>query len=287
MAVMVRDNPGITEIEIQQLRTYFQLDQPITTRYLMWIWNLIHLNFGFSYSRNAPVESIIWPYFLQTLKLQMTAIAFTVPLSIYLGVKSARKQNSISDIGVRIFSIVGLSIPIFVLGTILILMFSFYLPIFPYGDAYSTLSSPLFGNPFLDSLWHLVLPTITLSLSYFAVYVGLTRSNMLEVIRLDYILSAKASGLPEKTIYYRHALKNAILPVVTQTGVWIGQGVASAPVTETIFNWPGLGYLFVRALDDFDAPLVMAIALVLSVMVIVSTMVVDALYAALDPRLRK
>ena len=207
-------------------------------------------------------------------------------MSIYLGIRAARKRNSITDHAITSFSIVGLSIPVFVLGTLLILVFAFYSTIFPYGGAYSTLRPPLFGNQVLDQLWHLVLPAITLSFSNIALFTGLTRTNMQEIMRLDYIQSDRASGLSEGTIYYKHALKNAMLPIITSAGIWIGQGIALSPVTETVFTWPGLGYLFVQSLENFDVPLIMAISLILAVMVIVSNLVVDILYAYFDPRLR-
>jgi peptide/nickel transport system permease protein len=200
---------------------------------------------------------------------------------------SARKQYSKMDMSVTTFSMLGISMPVFFTGLLALLVFAYILPWFPGGGYVSGGSSPLlFGNYFIDHLWHLTLPMLILTFADMATVVMLVRSSMLEVLRQDYVLAASASGLSEGTVVYRHALRNALIPVVTYIGLYLGGMLAGAPVTETVFNWPGLGRLFVSATSDLDFPIIQAVTMVITLMTLAANLATDILYAYIDPRIR-
>ena len=184
-------------------------------------------------------------------------------------------------------ALVGTSIPIFFLGIVFILSFGYYLGWFPSGGAQSTIPSQYFlGDQTLDQIWHLTLPTAVYTFALLAPIVLLVRSSMLEVLRQDYILAARASGLSERTVIYKHALKNALIPIVTYIGLYFGGLLAGAPITETVFNWPGVGRLFVDATNVLDFPIVQGIVVLITLMTLVANIITDLTYAYIDPRIR-
>jgi ABC-type dipeptide/oligopeptide/nickel transport system permease component len=204
-------------------------------------------------------------------------------IGIPVGVFSAKHQYSKSDYAITTVAIFGYSMPTFWLGIMLIIIFSFYLGWLPSSGAISV-SYAWWGNSFLDRIAHLILPTAVLTYVSLATIVRLVRSNMLEVLRQDYILAARASGLSERTVTYRYALRNAISPVVTIIGLGFGAALAGAPALETTFSWPGLGYAFTQAALNLDIPLVQGITIVITIMVLVANLITDLVYAVIDPR---
>ncbi|HYA21610.1 MAG TPA: ABC transporter permease [Thermoproteota archaeon] len=281
-------HPNITESQREALRRYYGLDQPIPIQYLNWLSHLLVGDFGRSLYGGRPVNSLIGDWLWETIKLSLIGTLLALAIAIPVGVNSALKQYSLTDAIVTTSSIFGVSMPTFWIGIVLILVFSFWLGWLPSSGAYGFPKSwPLFGieSPIVDAIAHLILPVAVLTYVEQALYVRLTRSQMLEVMRQDYILAAKASGLPEGKITYKYALRNAITPVITYAGIAIGGIVGGAPMTETVFSWPGLGRRFVEAATLLDFPVVMGITMIITVMVLIANLIVDISYAFLDPRI--
>jgi len=267
---------------LKALEIYYHLDKPVWLRFLYWLWDVIHLNLGVSIS-GRPVISQIGPWTFTTLELQVLALILSVVIGIPVGVFSAKHQYSKSDYAITSVAIFGYSMPTFWLGIMLIVVFSFYLGWLPSSGAISV-SYPWWGSRILDPIAHLILPTAVLTYVSLATIVRLVRANMLEVLRQDYILAARASGLSERTVTYRYALRNAISPVVTIIGLGFGAAMAGAPALETTFSWPGLGYAFTQAALNLDIPLVQGITIVITIMVLIANLVTDLVYAVVDPR---
>jgi peptide/nickel transport system permease protein len=282
-------HPNITEGQREALRRYYGLDQPIPLQYINWLVHLLQGDFGKSLYGGRPVNQLIGDWFWETIKLNLIALLLALAIAIPVGVHSAVKQYSISDAVVTTVSIFGVSMPVFWIGIVLILIFSFWLGWLPSSGAYGfPMLWPLFGieNSFVDAVAHIILPVAVLTYVQLALYVRLTRAQMLEVLRQDYILASKASGLPDNKVIYKYALRNAITPVITYAGISIGGIVGGAPMTETVFNWPGLGRRFVEAASLLDFPVVMGITMIITVMILIANLIVDISYAMLDPRIR-
>jgi ABC-type dipeptide/oligopeptide/nickel transport system permease component len=287
--LMTAFNPRIKQEAIQNLYAYYGLDKPLYEQFFLYLWNLFQGNLGNSYiiRGGTAVSTLIGDYAWETFKLQLAALFFSVLIAIPVGVLSARKQYSKVDITVTTTSLVGTCIPIFYMGIVAILIFSYYLGWFPPFGAHTLLAERyLLGNYTLDELWHMVLPTAVLTFAELAPIVLLVRSSMQEVLRQDYILAARAGGLSERTVVYKHALRNALIPVVTYVGLYFGAMLAGAPVTETVFNWPGVGRLFVEAIDKLDFPVIMGITVLITIMTLIANLITDITYAYIDPRIR-
>jgi len=279
-------NPHITEVQRQALRHYLGLDKPVLDQYFQWLTELFTLNLGYSFS-SGLVSSLIAEKVWATLELQLLGLIFSLVIAIPIGVLSARKRYSILDVSITNSSLIGTSIPIFFLGVAFILVFGYHLHWFPSGGFQSTLPSQYpYGSLVLDQLWHLVLPVTVYTLALLAPVVLLVRSSMLEVLRQDYILAARASGLSERTVIYKHGFRNALIPIVTYVGLYFGGLLAGAPVTETIFNWPGVGAQFVVSTTQLDFPVIQAIVVLITLMTLVANLITDVTYAYIDPRIR-
>ncbi len=282
-------NPRITEAQRQLLRNYFGLDQPIHLQYLHWLAELFVLDLGNSYTigGGAAVATLIAQRIWATLEIQLAGLILSLVISIPIGVLSARRRYSKLDVMVSSAALMGTSIPIFFLGIVFILVFGYDLGLFPAGGAASTVSSQYpFGSSLADALWHMALPVGVYTFAILAPVVLLVRSSMLEVLRQDYILSARACGLKERTVVYKHGLRNALIPVVSYVGLYFGGLVAGAPITETVFNWPGIGQLFVQATNTLDFPTIQGIVVVITLMTLVANLLTDIAYAYIDPRIR-
>ena len=287
--LMLAFKPTIRPEAIEALRRYYGLDQPLYYQFFLYIWNLFQGDLGNAYSiaGGTAVTTLIGNYAWETFKLQLSALFFSLLIAIPIGVLSARKQYSKLDVSVTTVSLVGTCIPVFYMGIVAILIFSYYLGWFPPFGAHTLLAGRyLFGSYALDELWHMVLPTAVLTFATIAPVVLLIRSSMLEILRQDYILAARAGGLSERTVIYKHAMKNALIPVVTYVGLYFGAMLAGAPITETVFNWPGLGRLFVQAISGLDFPVIMGVTVFITLMTLIANLVTDITYAYIDPRIR-
>lgn len=282
-------NPRITAEARQRLTEYYGLDQPLYIQFFKYLGELLQGNLGNSYALRGgtAVTTLIGDYAWETFKLQLAALFFSLLISIPVGVISACRQYSKLDVSVTTSSLVGTCIPVFYMGIVAILIFSYFLGWFPPFGAHTLLAQRYpFGSYTLDELWHLALPTAVLTFATLAPVVLLVRSSMLEILRQDYVLAARASGLSERTVIYKHALRNALIPVVTYVGLYFGGMLAGAPITETVFNWPGVGRLYVEATTKLDFPLIMGITVFITLMVLFANLITDITYAYIDPRIR-
>lgn len=259
-----------TKEAVEKVRTALGLDQPLVTRYLLYVRNLLRGDMGRSIRENREVTKEIADVWPATLELTLAAMVIAIVLGIAVGVLSAVAPNSWFDNLNRVVSLLGLSMPVFWTGLVLIVLFSFWLRLFPVGGT--------------GSLRHLVLPAFTLSLPSIAMISRMTRSSLLEVLREDYIRTARAKGLSFKVVILRHALKNALIPIVTLSGLQTGQLMGGAILTETVFGWPGLGRLMVRAIFARDYILLQGAVLVFALAFVLINLLVDISYSFLDPR---
>lgn len=287
--LMTTQNPRITPEARQNLAEYYGLDKPLYHQFFIFIVQLFEGNLGNAYAIRGgiPVTTLIGDYAWLTFELQLSALFFSLLIAIPIGIISARKQYSKLDVSVTTTSLLGTCIPVFYMGIIAIIIFAYFGGLFPASGAHSILPERYpFGSYELDGLWHMVLPTAVLTFATLAPVVLLVRSSMLEVLRQDYILAARASGLSERTVIYKHALRNALIPVVTYVGLYFGGMLAGAPITETVFNWPGVGRLFVDATTKLDFPVIMGVTVFITIMTLVANLITDITYGYIDPRIR-
>ena len=278
--------PNIDQATIESLKVYYGLDKPIPIQYLSWLANIVQLDFGKSLYGGGPVNGIIIPKIWPTIELQIVSLLIAFAISIPIAVYSAKKPYSKQDIAVTSFSLFGVSMPTFWFGLLLIIVFSFNLGWLPSAGSIGAAGFLWWGNSGLDAIAHLILPVIVLVYVSLAQNIRLIRANMLEVLRSDYILAARASGISERKVIYRYALRNAITPAVTFLGISLGGMIAGAPMTEYVFSWPGLGRQYVASTMGLDFPTVMGITMIITVMTLIANLVMDILYVYIDPRVR-
>jgi peptide/nickel transport system permease protein len=271
---------------IRSVREQFGLDRPLPVQLGLYLWNLLWGDFGHSFAFKQPVLEVILDRVPATLLLMSAALLYATLLGAFFGVISSRRQYSRADNAFTLVSLVGYSMPVFWLGQILLILFSLKLPLFPAQGMESLREGYTGFARGLDILHHLALPAFTLGLGYLAVDVRFTRASMLEVMSQDYIRTARAKGLSERAVFYKHALRNALIPLVTITGLNFGFLLAGAVLTETVYAWPGLGRLMYDSIYTRDYPVLMGMFVVISVMVIVVNLLTDILYSILDPRIR-
>ncbi len=289
--LMTALNPHISEQSRINLAHYYGLDQPIYTQFFMYLSQMMAGDLGNSYAIRGGIEvtTLIGDYIGPTMQLQILAMSLALAIAIPVGIISAKKRYSKLDMTVTTTSLLGTCIPVFYMGIIAIIVFSYILGWFPPGSYITQISDTrnyFLGNPTLDILWHMAVPTGVLTFAILAPIVLLVRSSMLEVLKQDYILAARASGLSERVVIYKHALRNALIPVVTYAGIYFGGMLAGAPITETVFNWPGLGRLFVQATTKLDFPVIMGITVVITIMTLIANLITDITYGYIDPRIR-
>jgi len=289
--LMTALNPHITEEARENLVRYYGLDQPLYAQFFIYLSQLFQGDLGNSYAIRGGLEvtTLIGDYIGPTILLQIAAMLFALVLAIPVGIISAKKQYSKLDMTVTTTSLLGTCIPVFYMGIIAILIFGYYLGWFPAGGFITQITETrnyFLGNSTLDILWHMAIPTAVLTFAILAPIVLLIRSSMLEVLKQDYILAARASGLSERAVIYKHALRNALIPVVTWVGIYFGGMLAGAPITETVFNWPGVGRLFVQATTKLDFPVIMGITVLITLMTLVVNLITDLTYGYIDPRIR-
>ncbi|MEM7470249.1 MAG: ABC transporter permease [Pseudomonadota bacterium] len=277
-----------TQADIERLREVLGLDQPFVVQYAKFLGNAAQGNFGVSYRQGRPVATIIAERAPATLELALVSGTLALVVGIGLGVFTAIRRNGIASNIIMSTSLIGVSLPTFLIGILLIYLFSVtlgWLPSFGRGE---TVQLGGWSTGFLTAsgLKALILPSITLGLYQMTLIMRLVRSEMLEVLRQDYIRFARARGLRERSVNFRHALKNTMVPVITVVGLQLGAIIAFAIITETVFQWPGVGLLFINAIQFVDIPVMAAYLMLISVMFVAINLVVDLLYFAIDPRLR-
>jgi peptide/nickel transport system permease protein len=271
-----------------QLRADLGLDQPFPIQFARFVGNAVQGEFGLSLRQGRKVSSLIVERLPATLELSLAAALIALGFGIPMGVYAALRRGTFSTQALMTLSLLGVSLPTFLIGILLILLFAVilkWLPSFGRGDVV-TIGAWTSGILTLDGLRHLILPSITLALFQLALIMRLVRSEMLEVLRSDYIRFARARGLPDRLVYFGHALKNTLVPVMTITGLQLGSLIAFAIITEQVFQWPGMGLLFIQAVTFADIPVMAAYLCLISLIFVIINLVVDMLYFAVDPRLR-
>jgi peptide/nickel transport system permease protein len=279
-------NPHLDAAGRAALRARFGLDQPLYIQYLKWLGNTLRGDFGFSFDTNQPVADILAQRFPNTLELFAVALGIALILAIALGVIAALRQNTATDYALTVISYFGISMPAFLLGLFLQDIFGVQLHLLPVSGTATlgVLFTPF--DAFLDHLLHLVLPTFALSLLFIAQWSRYMRSSMVDVVKQDYMRTARAKGVATSTLVIRHALRNAVIPLITVVAIDFGSVVGGTVITEGIFNWPGVGLLFLDSLENRDYPVLLAMLIISGVLVITFNLVADILYGVMDPRIR-
>ncbi|MDQ2927545.1 MAG: ABC transporter permease, partial [Pseudomonadota bacterium] len=269
---------GMSPELMAQLRTQYGLDKPLVVQLGVYLAKVVSGDLGYSYFFNLPVVALIVDRVPATLLLVISAVLLAFFVGTTLGVLSARKPNGLLSQSITVLSLVGFAAPVFWMGIMLVILFASIWPILPVSGMRDIQSSGGGWRDVVDVLHHLILPTVTLALVYLAQYSWLARSSMLDVLGADFIRTARAKGLPERVVLYKHALRNALLPVVTVLGLQFGNVLAGAILVETVFNWPGLGRLAFEAVLRRDYPTVLGVLLFASVVVLVMNQLTDLAY---------
>ncbi len=279
-------DPNFTADDRENVLRAIGYYDPLPIKYVKWLGRAVQGDLGYSITYKEPVLSVILRNFKNTAVLSLTALALSVFMAVPIGIISATKKYSVFDYIVTVFSFIGISIPVFFLAMLLIKFLSFDLGIFPISGM-QTIGSGYTGfRKFLDFFHHLMLPVIALALVQMAQLMRYTRSSMLEVIMQDYIRTARAKGLKERLVIYKHALRNALIPVVTVICISVGYLMSGAVLTETVFVWPGMGTLVYQSILNRDYPVVVSSALVMAFFILIANLVADILYALIDPRIK-
>jgi peptide/nickel transport system permease protein len=258
--------------DLEQLRRTLDLDQPLGVQYVRYLEGLARGDWGRSLRYAAPVRSIVLQRFPATLELSLAALGVCLAIAIPAGVFSARRRGSGADRATSFFTLLGLSVPNFALGPILILLFSIEIGWLPVSGR--------------GGISHLVLPAATLGAALAAILTRMVRGSMIEELSSDYVRTARAKGITETSVLFRHAFPNALIPVITIVGLQLGSLLAGTIVTETIFSWPGIGRLAVQAISARDYPLLQGCILIIAVSYVAVNLLTDLVYAAVDPRVR-
>jgi peptide/nickel transport system permease protein/oligopeptide transport system permease protein len=271
-AALILAGEEATEETLARIRHEHGLDRALPVQYLVYLRNVLRGDLGISIQSRQPVSTLIAQRFPFTLKLACLAILVSAVLGVVAGVVAATRRNSVLDLAALLGSLVGISLPIFWLGLLLMLVFSVKLRWFPAGGSGTAV--------------HLVLPAVVLGAASSAVIARMTRASMLEVLRQDYIRTARAKGVAERLVVYRHALGNAMIPIVTVFGLEFGYNLGGAVLTETVFSLPGVGRLIVEAIFARDYPVVQGAIFVVATTFVLVNLLTDAVYAVFDPRIR-
>ncbi len=274
--------------QIKQLRADLGLDQPFFIQYLHFLGNAVQGEFGLSLRQGAKVSRLIGERFPATLELALVAATMALVIGIPMGVYAALKRNSMVSHLFMTLSLIGVSLPTFLIGILLILIFAVGLGWLPSFGRGATVDLGWWSTGLLkaDGWQHIILPAITLAIFQLTLIMRLVRAEMLEVLRTDYIKFARARGLSNRTIHFGHALKNTLVPVLTITGLQLGGLIAFAIITETVFQWPGMGLLFIQAVTFADIPVMAAYLCLIALIFVMINLVVDMLYFVVDPRMR-
>jgi peptide/nickel transport system permease protein len=298
VTVMLGERARLEDIE--RVREQMGLNRPIVVQYFEWLGRVLRGDLGESIFNRTPVMMELRQRLPATIEIVAVAMLIGVLMGVTIGIISAIKKDTFLDVGGMFFALVGVSMPIYWLALLAIYAFAVHNRIFPPSGrldvdlsltrhtGFMLIDTALTGNPkiFLNALWHMAMPAVILSLTVMPILARLTRSTMLEVLRQDYVRTARAKGQREKLVILRHALKNALLPIVTVIGLQLGGLLGGALLTETIFSWPGMGLWTYRAILSRDYPIVQGAVLVSATIFVFVNLIVDILYAYLDPRIR-
>ena len=285
--VIAGEMGGADEAAMAEIRKAYGLDKPLVQQFFTYISKSVNGDLGISYAYNRPVAELILDRLGPTVLLVLTALLSAIAIGTLLGVWASKRPQSVGSGAITIFSLVGYSMPVFWTGILLVILFGKVWPIMPIAGMRDVRA--LGGSAWdttLDVMHHLVLPALTLSIIYVAQYSRLARTSMLEVLGSDYVRTARAKGLGEFAVTFKHALRNALMPLVTIAGLQFGNLISGAVLVETVFSWPGLGTLALDAILGRDYPTLLGVLTFSAVLVIVANLLTDLSYRWIDPRLR-
>lgn len=283
--VLAGEAGSATPEYMAELRAKFGLDKPLPVQLFLYLKNVASFDLGYSFRHEMPVLDLVLDRFFATLLLMVSTILLAVGFGILLGLVAATGLNTWRDTAISIFALITYATPLFWVGLMLIVVFSLTFEVFPTSGMENIAAFHEGWDRVVDIAHHLVLPTITLSLFYLALYTRLMRASMLEQSGQDYVTTARAKGLTERRIVFVHVLRNALLPVVTMAGVQVGALIGGSVIVESVFAWPGLGMLAFEALFARDLNLLLGIFLLSALLVVAVNLVVDIIYSVLDPRI--
>jgi len=279
-------NPRLSAAGRAAIRARFGLDQPLYIQYVRWLGNALTGNFGFSFATNQPVSDLLVERFPATLQLFGFALVLALVLAIAIGVISAVRQGTVTDYGLTTLSYFGIAMPVFLLGLFAQDIFGVWLHWLPVSGSSSLGFTFDPFNAFLDRLQHIILPMLVLSITFIAGWSRYMRASMIEVTKQDYMRTARAKGVAPLPLLLRHALRNAVIPLITVVALDFGQVAGGAAITEGVFAWPGMGLLFLDSLSSRDFPVLLAMLMISATFVIAFNLIADLLYAVMDPRIR-
>ena len=284
--VLAGEQGSGTPEQLAKIRADYGLDRPLLIQLLSYIGNVLQLDLGQSFYFMRPVLDLIQEKLFATVLLAGTALTFALTVGVVLGVFTARRPESLASSGVTIMSVVAYALPVFWTAIMFLIVFVAKLDLFPIGGIEDPRYEGGFFGELLDTVEHLILPAFTLGLIYLAYYSRLARASMLEVLESDYIRTARAKGAHERVVVYKHALRNAVIPVVTAAGLQVGNLLSGALLVEFVFAWPGIGRLAVSSIFRGDSPTLLGIMIFSAAMVIVANLLTDLVYRLIDPRIR-
>ena len=279
-------NPRLTAAARAALRARMGLDDPFYIQYVKWLTQALTGNFGYSFNTNEAVTAILARRFTNTLLLFVPALTLALVLAILFGVISAVRQGTLTDYSLTVLAYFGIAMPVFLLGLLAQEIFGVWLGWFPTSGTASLGSTLSPFSHFLDQLQHLVLPVCVLAIAFIAGWSRYMRASMIETVKQDYMRTARAKGVAPVAALFRHALRNAVIPLITIVALDFGAVAGGATITEGVFAWPGLGLLFIDSLDRRDYPVLIAMLMISAVFVIAFNLIADILYAVMDPRIR-
>lgn len=279
--LLVQPETRVSAEELAEIEHRMGLDKPVIIQYFYWLKNLLMGNFGTSYSQHRPVLELIKARIGPTLLLSFSALLVGVLISVPLGMIAGYKSYSGWDYGSTILAFAGQAAPNFFVALLLIYIFAVKLKVLPVSGMYDAGSSGSVG----ELLRHMCMPCLALAFQHIGIYTRQMRNSMVECMSDDYVRTARAKGVSERKLLFKHVLRNALLPLVTQVGLSLAMLAGGAIVTEQVFSWPGMGTLMLNAIKGRDYPLIMGITVVISLVVLIGNLVVDLIYRALDPRI--
>ena len=285
--VIAGEMGGGDQAVIDSIKKAYGLDKPLPEQFITYLGKSVRGDLGVSYTYSRPVSSLIADRIGPTVLLVLTSLVVAIAVGTLLGVFASLKPKSFASAAVTIVSLVGLAMPVFWTGILLVILFGKVWPVMPIAGMYDVRNYGATGwAAALDALHHLVLPALTLTLVYLAQYSRLARASMLEVLSSDYVRTARAKGLNEAVVVFKHALRNALMPIVTIAGLQFGNLISGAVLVETVFSWPGLGTLALDAILGRDYPTLLGVLTFSSLFVISANLLTDLSYRWIDPRLR-
>jgi peptide/nickel transport system permease protein len=279
-------DPNVKVEDIEKVRNLYGLNDPPHVQYLSWLKNVSKGNFGVSQSRNVPVNNVIKERIWNTIYLSAVSSIITIIIAIPVGIISARRPYSLVDYLGTTGAFVGLATPNFYAGLIAIYIFAIQLGWLPAQGTLTVASGMTGFDSALDKFKHVLLPAFTLGLASTATYMRYMRTEMLEVMGRDFIRTAQAKGLSERSVLYKHTLRNALIPIITLLGFEFGNLLAGAVITESVFTWPGLGQLYIQSVTNRDYPVLMAVNVISAIALLFGNLLADIFYAVVDPRIR-